>query len=267
MRLPYCEVIAILQGDCIEEILKLSGGNAFMIWRRWYKTKCTISSLLTIFKGSKIARRTITAANCLRIIPLVPSCFTLLHCSSKLSCVRYGLNFYPPLSSHGISICSVPSVIRSTRTSLPFFIIVQSKYSFFSTKIQFFPSLHNTRILYLSRTKWFTMIRFTRKVATTYQRNTKRSIATDMYRSNIHIYIYRSISFIHHKEARGTRFSFGSIHHVALCRSTSCWYYTHNIVQVDGYTGTPIVRQILDPFILWGGGYVIIPVRFPEIGA
>lgn len=190
MRLPYCEVIAILQGDCIEEILKLSGGNAFMIWRRWYKTKCTISSLLTIFKGSKIARRTITAANCLRIIPLVPSCFTLLHCSSKLSCVRYGLNFYPPLSSHGISICSVPSVIRSTRTSLPFFIIVQSKYSFFSTKIQFFPSLHNTRILYLSRTKWFTMIRFTRKVATTYQRNTKRSIATDMYRSNIHIYIY-----------------------------------------------------------------------------
>lgn len=95
------------------------------------------------------------------------------------------------------------------------------------------------------------MIRFTRKVATTYQRNTKRSIATDMYRSNI--YIYRSISFIHHKEARGTRFSFGSIHHVALCRSTSCWYYTHNIVQVDGYTGTPIVRQILDPFILWGG--------------
>lgn len=24
MRLPYCKVIAILQGDCIEEILKLS---------------------------------------------------------------------------------------------------------------------------------------------------------------------------------------------------------------------------------------------------
>lgn len=78
---------------------------------------------------------------------------------------------------------------------------------------------------------------------------TKRSITTDMYRSNIYIYIalFHLYTINRHVER-----DFHSDQSTMLLFVDTSRYYTHNIVQVDGYTGTPIVRQILDPFILWG---------------
>lgn len=106
---PYCKVIAILQGDCIEKkknIYKIVGigretRSKAMVYSCWYKIRYTQFHLFS--RSSASRTRTITATNCLRIIPLIPSCFALLHCSTALSCVRYGLNF-----------CTVPSSLLST---------------------------------------------------------------------------------------------------------------------------------------------------------
>lgn len=91
------------------------------------------------------------------------------------------------------------------------------------------------------------MIRFTRKVATTHQpqRDLSPQICTDR------IYIYIALFHLYTINRHVER-DFHSDQSTMLLFVDTSRYYTHNIVQVDGYTGTPIVRQILDPFILWG---------------
>lgn len=66
-------------------------------------------------------------------------------------------------------------------------------------------------------------------------------------------YIYIYIALFHlYTINRHVERDFHSDQSTMLLFVDTSRYYTHNIVQVDGYTGTPIVRQILDPFILWG---------------